>query len=121
MPATKINTVLQASVSNAAGATTNSAWLDVSANYGGVVFARISNGGTGPTAACAVRLERADDSSGTNARAATPTISHSTTASAVGDFQLSINPALRFIRVVFTGNTGQAVTVEARADQISGV
>jgi hypothetical protein len=121
MAASKTTTSFLASTSNAAGATTNGSWIDLTASYGGVLFARITNGGTGPTIACGVRVDRADDSSGTNARPATVTLAHSTTANAVGDFQIGLDPALRFARVVFTGNTGQAVTVEARADTLTGV
>ena len=120
MALTKNDTTIIASASNAAGATTRGT-IDLSAVYGGIVTMKITNGGTGPTAQCEGRvlISHADTlPAAASAGADWKTIwrfGGGTTNSAVTEQSFQFGPEVRHLEVEFTGNTGQAVTVEAIA------
>lgn len=120
MALTKNDTTIVASASNAAGATTRGT-IDLSATYGGIVTMKITNGGTGPTAQCEGRvlISHADTLPAAGAAGADwKTIwrfGGGTTSSAVTEQSFQFGPEVRHLEVEFTGNTGQAVTVEALA------
>lgn len=116
---TSKNTII-ASTSNAAGATTRGT-LDVSAKYGGIVTMKITNGATGPTAQCEGRVLISHEDTlpaAGSAGADWKTLwrfGGGTTANAVTEQSWVFGPEVRHIQIEFTGNTGQAVTVEALA------
>ena len=120
MALTKTDTVLVASTSNAAGATTRGT-IDLSAVYGGIVTMKITNGATGPgvQAEGRVLISHADTlPAAASAGADWKTIwrfGGGTTASAVAEQSFQFGPEVRHLEVEFTGNTVQAVTVEAIA------
>lgn len=105
----------QASASNSAGGTTTSSAFDL--NYGASGVGMVTNGGTGPTIGCDFVLEVSNDSGTTWFEWSRQTAG--TTASAVYKFPfaLGIGAGADFdkYRTKFTGNTGQAVTVQADA------
>lgn len=120
MALAKTKSTIVASASNAAGATTRGT-LDVSSKYGGIVTMKITNGGTGPTAQCEGRVLvshedtlPAADSAGANWKTVWR-FGGGTTNSAITEQSFTFGPEVRHIEVEFTGNTGQAVTVEAVA------
>lgn len=119
MAKTVARSTLQASASNGAGATTTTAYIDISGDYDVTVVGQITNGGTGPTVACSVFVEVADSSD------ANPIRILGTTAalgnSVVTRFMFQIPRGAAKLRLVFTGNTGQAVTVEGYADRVTGI
>lgn len=106
---------VQASATNAAGATTTTSWLAINCGVSGIAL--VSNGGTGPDPECQVRAEFSADGStaaagyvllgggGRSANAATPVPYTFAPAGAGGDWA--------YYRLVFTGNAGQPVTVQA--------
>ena len=118
MALTKTDTVLVASTSNAAGATTRGT-IDLSAVYGGIATMKITNGATGPgvQAEGRVLISHADTlPAAGSAGADWKTIwrfGGGTTASAVTEQSFQFGPEVRHLEVEFTGNTVQAVTVEA--------
>ena len=118
MALTKTDTVLVASTSNAAGATTRGT-IDLSAVYGGIVTMKITNGATGPgvQAEGRVLISHADTlPAAGSAGADWKTIwrfGGGTTASGVTEQSSQFGPEVRHLEVEFTGNTVQAVTVEA--------
>ena len=120
MALTKNDTTIIASASNAAGATTRGT-IDLSAVYGGIVTMKITNGATGPTAQCEGRvlISHADTlPTAASAGADWKTIwrfGGGTTNSAITEQSFQFGPEVRHLEVEFTGNTGQAVTVEAVA------
>ena len=120
MALTKTDTVLVASTSNAAGATTRGT-IDLSAVYGGIVTMKITNGSTGPTVQCEGRvlISHADTlPAAASAGADWKTVwrfGGDITANAVTEQSFQFGPEVRHLEVEFTGNTGQAVTVEAIA------
>lgn len=120
MALTKSKSTVVASASNAAGATTRGA-LTVAAKYGGIVTIKITNGGTGPTVQCEGRVLISHEDALPAAAAAGADwktvwrFGGGTTNSAVTEQSFTFGPEIRHIEVEFTGNTGQAVTVEAIA------
>ena len=120
MALTKNDTTIVASASNAAGATTRGT-IDLSAVYGGIVTLKITNGGTGPTLQCEGRvlISHADTlPTAAGAGADWKTVwrfGGGTAANGVTEQSFQFGPEVRHIEVEFTGNTVQAVTVEAIA------
>ena len=118
MALTKSDTTIIASASNAAGATSRGT-IDLSSAYGGIVTMKITNGGTAPTLQCEGRvlISHADTlPTAASAGADWKTVSRfggGTTASGVTEQSFQFGPEVRHLEVEFTGNTGQAVTVEA--------
>lgn len=120
MALTKSNVQLLASTGNTAGSTTNGSWIDVSAAYDALATFTATNGATGPTIGATVKLQRADDNTGTNAKTFAQ-ITHDNSNSATADYAIPVPPSVQFVRLVVTGNTGQTVTVDARLDKTTAL
>ncbi len=118
MAATKTSRTILASASNSAGGTTNGTELDLSTKYGALVCGKITNGATGPTVACDM-VVYVGEASGTKREFSRQTAP--TTNSAVTEFVVEIPPSAMFVNVTFTGNTGQAVTVECYAQELTSI
>jgi hypothetical protein len=124
MAATKTSGVLQASVSNAAAATPTSSTLDLTSAYGAIITAKITNA-TGPTVACGATLNVSPD--GTTwypwAAQTAGTATFAAGPPAVGVYPMTFEVPMHAIKaqVVFTGNTAQAVTVEAQYQMTTAI
>ena len=118
MATTKIDITLEASSSNAAGATKTGTGVDVSDEYGAIVSVKVTNGATGPTIACLAKIQVSNDNSAWfefwEARSALGN-------NEVSEWAVAIPAAVQFIRSIFDENTAQAVTVEAIGSSISAV
>lgn len=124
MAKTQAATAIVSSASNTAGSTTRGR-LDCTAVDGGTVTFRITNGGTGPTVQCEARILIAHKGSSMPAAGAEGTgdldwkqvyvLGGGTTANAKTRGVYQFGPEVAYLEVEFTGNTGQAVTVEAHA------
>lgn len=119
-------TLVAAATSNAAGGTTRGT-LNLNAAYGGFLTVKITNGGTGPTVQCSCNVLVAHNatlpaagSAGTDWKTIY-TIGGGTTASAVTEIAIPIDPSVMALEVEFTGNTGQAVTVEAYLSELTSI
>lgn len=118
MAATKTGSTIQSSASNTAGSTTTSSSLDLTTAYGAGIMAKITNGGTGPTVGCTVTINvSSDNSTWKYFQAATAGVANS----AVYAFAFDLPPWVMYAQAVFTGNTGQTVTVEAFAETLTGI
>jgi hypothetical protein len=113
-----------ASTSNAATATERGT-IDVRDRDGGTVTLKITNGGTGPTLQCEGRILIAHNTGSTPSAAAAGAdwktvfrFGGGTANSAVTETSWEFGPGVMHIEVEFTGNTGQAVTVEAIASTV---
>lgn len=122
---TKAARTVVSSTSNGAGSTTRGT-LDLRTTHGGVLTMKITNGGTGPTVACAATVSVAHNSGSTPTAAAEGTdwkrlsqFAGDTTSSSVNQWALDIPAGVMHLQVEFSGNTGQAVTVEALVSEIS--
>lgn len=118
MAATKTSKTILASSTITAGTPTNGTEWNASTAYGGIVFAKITNGGTGPTVGCDF-VVYLGESTGTKREFSRQTAP--TTNSAVQEFAVEIPPGAMFINVTFTGNTAQNVTAECYAEELSTV
>ena len=120
MALAKSKTVLVASAANAAGATARGT-ADVSTAYGGIVTLKITNGATGPTAQCEGRVLISHEDILPAAAAAGANwktvwrFGGGTASGATTEQSFTFGPEVRHLEVEFTGNTAQAVTVEAVA------
>ena len=118
MALTKTGTTIVASASNAAGAARRGT-IDLSSAYGGIVTMKITNGGTAPTLQCEGRvlISHADTPpAAASSGADWKTIwrfGGGVTANAITEQSFQFGPEVRHLEVEFTGNTVQAVTVEA--------
>ena len=121
MARVKYEQSIVASVSNAADATTRGA-IDVRERDGGLITIKMTNGATAPTIACTARVMVAHDTGTLPATGAAgavwktvATYYGSITNSGIVEEVFYFGPAPMHIQVEFTGNTVQAVTVEAIA------
>ena len=115
-----------ASGSNSAGGTTRGT-VDLRTSQGGILTGKITNGGTGPTLQCEMRILVAHNDGATPSAASAGAVwktvqrfGGGTTANAVSEFSYVVDPGVQHLEVEFTGNTGQAVTVEAGMSEITG-
>lgn len=126
MALSKTARTLVASASNAAGATTRGT-LDVEAVYGGLLTMKITNGGTGPTAQCVCNVLVAHNATVPTAASRGAdwktiyTFGGGTTNSAITEMSIPIDASVMALEVEFTGNTSQAVTVEAFFSELTTV
>jgi hypothetical protein len=118
MAATKSAQTIQTGASNTAGSTTTASAVDLTTDYGMLITAKITNGGTGPTVACDFVVEVSNDNSAWKTYAR---YSAGTTSSAVYEFAVDLPQSTMYARTVFTGNTGQTVTVEAFGHILTGI
>lgn len=114
-----------ASASNAAGGTTRGT-LDLRTAQGGLLTMKISNGATGPTAQCVANVLAAHNSGATPTAASAGTdwktlwsFGGGTVNNAITEQSIDVGPGVMHLEVEFTGNTGQAVTVEAYFSEIT--
>jgi hypothetical protein len=106
-----LSTIVAAGTSNAAGATTTGAAVDLDATQESGITIKMTNGATGPTIACSAYVEISHDG-GTSWK--TFAVLTATAANnAIAEWPVDIPRWVKRVRVVFKDNTGQAVTVEA--------
>ena len=120
-------TLIAAGTSNAAGATTRGT-LDMRTALGGLLTFKLTNGATGPSVAASANILVAHNSGATPTAASAGTdwktiyqVQHSTTANAVGEWNLPIDASVMHIEVEITGNTAQTVTCEAFVSELTSV
>jgi len=118
MASTKTAKTLQASASNTAGSTTTATTWTMTTSYGGVVQARVTNGATGPTVGCSVTVNISVDNSTWRQFAQ---VTAGTTNNGVYDYAFDLPAPIMYSQVVFSGNTGQAVTVEAYGHELTTI
>lgn len=125
--ATKTAQTIVASSSNAAGGTTRGT-LDLRTKFGGELTFKVTNGGTGPTVGCTINILIAHNGGATPTAGSAGTdwkthrtFTHTTTNSAIGEWSINISEKIMHLEVEFTGNTGQAVTVEAFLSELTSI
>ena len=116
--ATKTGRTLVAETGNAAGAQTTGDALDLTEVLGLTVIGRVTNGSSGPSEGCAMVVEISHD--GTTWRRWSRQQAGTEDDQAY-TFVVDLPPSVLHARVVFEGNTGEAVTVEALGHELTGV
>lgn len=117
---TKGTSTLQASASNGAGSTTNSSSIDMTTKFECDLRGLVTNGATGPTVALTVTVQASSDNSTWKD---TPfSCQPAGTGNSVSKpyFFKGLRGG-QYYRLQYTGNTGQAVTVEGFADHITNL
>ena len=122
---TKTARTVVGSASNAADATTRGT-VDLRTAYGGFLTAKITNGATGPTIQGSCNLLVAHNAGATPTAASAGadwktvwSFGGGTTANAVTEQTWDVPAGVMHLEVEFTGNTGQAVTVEAYFSEVT--
>ena len=119
-------TLVAAGTSNAAAATTRGR-LDLQTALGGNLTFKITNGGTGPTVQCVANILVSHNATMPAAASAGVdwktiySVGNGTGNSTIGEWSYAFGPEIMSMEVEFTGNTGQAVTVEAFVSEITSV
>lgn len=113
-----LRTFVAAATSNGAGSTTTGTSFDLTTKFGGTATMKITNGGTGPTIGCTAKVMVSGDN--TNFKLYRAFLA-GLTASGVYEFSCDIPASVMYARVDFTGNTGQAVTVEAFLQELTSI
>lgn len=125
--ATKNPRTLVSNQSLAAGGTVRGT-VDLRTALGGVLSMKIVNGATGPTIQCSCNVLMAHNSGSTPAAASAGTdwktifsFAGGVANNAVTEQTFDVPPGVMHLEVEFTGNTGQAVTVEAFLSELTSV
>ena len=122
MSFTTSTVVAQAGVSNGANATTTGSFINVSDAYDKTLLVLITNQTTGPTLPCTARVDFSPDGGTT----VYPGAGGYFTAGVAGGFAqyaaaFPLPSDTRYVRVVFTGNTGQPVAVQADITKVTAL
>ncbi len=121
-----VRTLVAAGTSNAAAATTRGT-LGLQTALGGLLTFKVTNGGTGPTVQCQANVLVAHNASLPGAASAGAdwktvySVGNGTSANTVGEWNYVFGPEVMNLEIEFTGNTAQAVTVEAFVSEITSV
>lgn len=128
MAITKTARTLVASASNTANSTTRGTLLLTSAQGPSRLTCKITNGATGPTTQCTVRVLIAHNTSlptaaaaGTDWKTLYAPVGPGNANNAVLEVAYPIGAEVMCLEVEFTGNTGQSVTVEAYLSEYTSV
>lgn len=120
-------TIISAATSNGAGSTTRGT-VDLRSVYGGILTAKITNGGTGPTVQAQANVLIAHNSGATPTAASAGTDwktvaswVNGTAANTIGEWSMVVDPSVTHLEVEVTGNTVQAVTCEAFITELAGL
>jgi hypothetical protein len=124
---TKASRTIVASTSNAAGATTRGT-LDLRTTFGGLLTVKMTNGATGPTAQCVCNILIAHNTGATPTAASRGTdwktiasFGNGSANNAINEWSVTIPKDVHHVEAEFTGNTVQAVTVEAFLSETSSI
>lgn len=107
-------------VSQAATATTTSAAVDLRVAYDAAVSIKVTNGATGPTVAATVQIQVSEDNvEWYNYGGALQASLGNGIVSQWGGIE--IPAAINYLRLVGSGNTGQAVQLDADISYVTGI
>lgn len=109
-----------ASTSNGAGSTTTGSTVNLTTALGGVMGFKMTNGGTGPTIPCSATLQYSSDNFSSHIYDVAQ-VTGGTANNGVYQGAWTIPPGVMYARVKFSGNTGQAVTVESYFSEATSI
>ncbi len=120
MALTKATTAVQASATNNAAASTTSSWIDARTFYGVTIYAKVTNGATGPTIAARFRVQVSPDNG-------TTIYDLSSETAALGNNvvtncqPVTLPQDAMYYRTFFDQNTGQGVGILADSMHITAL
>ena len=118
MAVTKTARTLLAETTNAAGATTTGDALNLTSALGLIGVLRIVNGATAPTVACTAYIDVSGDGATWRQWLA---ITAGLTAGETYPYPFELPAPIMYARARFGGNTGQAVTVDCLAQELTSL
>ena len=118
--ATKTARTFQTSVSNSAADTTTGTGVNLTTALGCTITAKITNGATGPTIGCNFRIDISVDNSNWKQYVLYDG-SANTVNNGVYELAYDLPAPVMYARTVFTGNTAEAVTVEAFGHELTSM
>lgn len=120
MATTKVVTVLDNNVTltASAGDHTSSIWT-IDDGYGGELYIKLTNGGTGPTIAAEAQVWASPDNS--NYYEFGGPIVGTTGNSEIVSFAINIPAGIEYVKVVSGSNTGQDVTIRVEGSEITAI
>ena len=113
-----LRTSIAANTANTAGSTTTGSSINLTAAYGGLATAKITNGPTGPTVAAQAKLMVSGDN--TNWKTFKVFLA-SNANNAISEFACELPPGTMYARWDVTGNTGQTVAGEGFIQELSSI
>lgn len=120
MASTKVVSVLDNDVTltAAAGDHTSSVWT-IDDGYGGTLYIKITNGGTGPTIAAEAQVQASPDNSNwyNYGGALKSTLGNGV----ITPWPINIEAGIEYIRVVSGSNTGQDVVIRVEGTEITAL
>jgi hypothetical protein len=119
MATTKVVTVLMDNVSVGAGGSATSTTLDLQDGYGAVLAIKITNGATGPTVAANAQIWASPDNS--NFYKFGGAMNSTLGNGVVTSWIVPIPMAIKYLYVIVTGNTGQAVVARVSGTEVTEV
>lgn len=117
-------TLVAAATSNAAAGTTRGT-IDLEATYGGMLTLKMTNGATAPTVQCTANVLISHNATLPAAASAGAdwktmyTIGGGLVVNGITELSIPIDSSIMNLEVEFTGNTGQAVVVEAFLSELT--
>lgn len=119
MATTKVVTVLMNDVSVSASGSATSTTLDLQDGYGAALAIKITNGATGPTVAANAQIYASPDNS--NFYKFGGALQAQLGNGIVTSWIVPIPIAIKYLYVIVTGNTGQAVTARVSGTEVTEV
>lgn len=119
-------TLISAGTSNTAGSTTRGR-LDLQTALGCILTVKLTNGGTGPTVQAVANVLIAHNATMPAAGSAgsdwktIASVGNGVAANTIGEWSFLIDQSVMCVEVEVTGNTGQAVTCEAFASELTSI
>ncbi len=113
-----LRSLVAAATVNAAGTTTNGTTWNLTTALGGLMTAKIINGGSAPNVACDFVVQVSAD--GTSWKEFSRQTA-SKTLSVATEFTCTLPIGTMYARPVFVGNTGNDVSVEAYGHELTAV
>ncbi len=107
----------KASATNADGATTSGSELDKTAGYDLTICGKVTNGGTGPTTPCMLKIYSGETS---GKKRLMTTLVFDKGDGVVSERSYEVPDSWMFVNVDFVGNTGEDVTVECYGQLTTG-
>ncbi len=119
MAATKnLRTIIAAGTTNFAAGTTTGAAVNLTAAYGGLLTAKLTNTASPPTIAASVYVYTSGDNTNFKLLYTQP---GNVAASTISEFSFEIPPGVMYLRVDVKDNTNQSVTCEAFFQELTTI
>lgn len=119
MALTKSAFTVQSSATQTATSTTTATGVDLSGAYNASLGVKITNGGTGPTLAGTCQIQLSPDNSAWYDYGGV--LTGGVANNGVYSWEVELPDSVYYVRTVFSGNTGQSITIEAVGQKTTAI